>query len=72
MDVVHTAVTRDDLARVRDWAHARIASGAEPPSAFDALVSARSALDYLIRGLDHSFTPPGVVARGGPDLKVVD
>jgi hypothetical protein len=68
---------REQLAQIRDWADAKIASGQEPPWAWFQYMKLREVVDDILAGMDsvtteHSRqseapqgTPLRLVASGG-------
>ena len=48
-------MTREELEKVRAWADAKIATGAEPPWAWYQYMKLRETLDALLAGADASL-----------------
>lgn len=48
---VTPSMTRDELQRMRDWAHDKIAAGAEPPWSWYQYMKLREALDAILAGM---------------------
>ena len=45
-------MTSEELQRVRDWADAKLATGAEPPWAWQQLSRLRETIDGIIAGME--------------------
>jgi hypothetical protein len=50
-------IERSDLERMRDWAHQKVASSAEPAWAWYQHMKLRETLDAILAGLDRAVPP---------------
>ncbi len=69
------SITDEELQRVRDWADAKIATGAEPPWAWYQLMKLRETLDAILAGMEATMRPlegsPESQQRSGSVLRLV-
>ena len=70
------SITDEELRRVRDWADAKIATGAEPPWAWYQLMKLRETLDAILAGMDavmpQTENSPQEAPRRGTRLRLVE
>ena len=66
---------RGELQRVRDWAHAKIAAGEEPPWAWYQYMKLRETLDAILGGMDavkpQTESSPREAQHPGKHLRLV-
>lgn len=72
-------MNRDELQQVRDWADAKIATGAEPPWAWFQYMKLREVLDQMLAGMDATTvvivpedSPQEALRPGNGHLRLVD
>lgn len=72
-------MTKDELQRVRDWADAKIATGAEPPWSWFQYMKLRETLDAILEGMAcraptdlPADSPEAASHRGSGHLRLVD
>ena len=64
-------MTREELERMRAWADAKLATGAEPPWAWSTYKSLKDNLDNILDGLAVTADLPGSQARSESALRLV-
>jgi hypothetical protein len=67
-------MTRDELNRIREWAHQKISSGSEPPWAWYQYMKLREALDAILDGMAVTTTENSRQSHQHPErrLQLVD
>jgi hypothetical protein len=65
---------RDELQRVRDWAHKKIAAGQEPPWSWYQYMKLVETADAILQGMDATTTAslPRSAEQPGVHLRLVD
>ena len=65
---------REELQKVRDWADAKLAAGAEPPWAWFQYMKLRETLDQILSGQDATTTESSQQSgeHRGARLQLVD
>ena len=67
-------MTREELEKVRAWANDKIATGAEPPWAWQQLCRLRDTIDAIVAGMDATQQTASLQAtdeRRGSVLRLV-
>lgn len=71
-------MTHDELQHVREWAHAKVTSGEEPPWAWYQYMKLQEALDAILRGMASTTcvtlqadSQPAGQHRGSGHLRLV-